>query len=212
MKTIEHSNLSKPIYDTLKEMILNREFQPGQKIIQEKIAQQLGVSRTPLMKALQMLEHELLLESIPRRGIYVKKVSNKELVDLYFCRESIECMAIRLATERASKNDIIKLEKLFAPYQNQLGEINPKKYQASDEAFHNMIIELCDNSILEKMSRLSQIPNRVYSLGLLRTPGETLSEHLDMIQAMKTGDAVLAEQKMKDHIKLSREALYSLDE
>lgn len=63
---IFHTDLSKPIYDKIKSMILSNELRPGQKIVQEKIAFMLGVNRLPLNKALQFLEHEMLVVSIPR--------------------------------------------------------------------------------------------------------------------------------------------------
>lgn len=207
MKPIEHSTLSKPIYDTLKEMILDNQLKPGQKIIQERIAAQLGVSRTPLMKALQMLENEMLVESVPRRGMFVRTVSSKELIDLYYCRESIECMAVRLATERCSTKQIEYLSKLFAPFLSQKGKMDKTKYQQADEEFHNSIMSFCDNAILAKMSKLSQVLSMVYSLGLLREPEETLPEHLDIIEAMQQRDTALAEQKMKEHIQASRDIL-----
>ena len=101
MKPILKVTLTEPIYDSLKDMIRSKELQPGEKIVQEKIAEMLGVSRTPLMKALQKLEHENFLISIPHKGMYVRKVSLSEMIDLYYCRESIECMATRLTTLHA---------------------------------------------------------------------------------------------------------------
>ena len=77
---IQHNNLSRPVYERLKGMIANGMLSPGQKLIQEKLATEFGVSRTPLLKALQSLEHEMLVESIPRRGIYVRQISMQEMI------------------------------------------------------------------------------------------------------------------------------------
>ncbi len=82
MAKIEHVDLSLRVYDSLKGMILSGKLVPGQKIVQMKLAEEIGVSRTPLLKALQMLEHELLVESIPRRGMFVKAMKPQELIDL----------------------------------------------------------------------------------------------------------------------------------
>src|SRR5882757_227518 len=97
---IEHSELSQPVYKKLKDMILTHELIPGQKIVQEKIAKQLGVSRTPLLKALQMLEYEMLVESVPRRGMFVKNMDWQEMVEVFDCRECLEGMAVKLLTEK----------------------------------------------------------------------------------------------------------------
>lgn len=206
LKPIQQSTLSQPIYDTLKEMIINNELKPGEKIIQEKIAAQLGVSRTPLMRALQMLEHEMLLENIPRRGMYVRKVSIDEMIDFYYCRESIECMATRLATKRASDEDKAGLLDLFKPFLGQQN-INLEEYRIVDETFHSRLIHLSQNPVLEKMSKLSNIHDQVYRLGLLRQPEETLIDHKRIIEAMIAGDVQRAETEIKNHIKLSRETL-----
>ena len=97
---IIHSDLSYPVYKKIREMILKNELKPGEKLLQEKLAEQLGVSRTPLLKALQMLEHELLVESIPRRGMYVKKLSVDEMNEIYEVREAFECMAVKLTIRK----------------------------------------------------------------------------------------------------------------
>jgi len=211
LKQISHTSLSEPIYESLKALILNKELRPGEKLVQEKIALKLGVSRTPLMIALQRLEHELLVESIPRRGMYVRDFSVNEMIEVYYCRESIECMAVRLATLRADKKDINNLNQLFVPFTKTIEHINIEKYKLADEKFHNTIIELSKNTILQKMSKLSQVPNRVNSLGLLRSPEDTLAEHISIIEAMQEGDAEKAELLMKEHIRLSLKFLQDLN-
>src|SRR5882724_9088302 len=110
---IEHSELSQPVYKKLKDMILMHELIPGQKIVQEKIAKQLGVSRTPLLKALQMLEYEMLVESIPRRGMFVKIMDWQEMVEVFDCRESLEGMAVNLLAQKKNPALAQKLQKLM---------------------------------------------------------------------------------------------------
>ncbi len=210
MKQIEHSSLSKPIYNSLKTMILEKELKPGEKLVQEKLAAQLGVSRTPLMQALQMLENELLVESVPRRGMFVRNFSVDEMIDIYYCRESIECMAVRLVTLRADQKDIKALHQLFQPFLDIEGAIDAEKYQKVDEKFHNMLVKLSQNPVLKKMSKMSQILTLVHSLGLLRPPEETLMEHLQIIEAMENGNFQQAELRMKNHIKLSMELLQKI--
>jgi len=72
---MEHVELVDRLYLTVKQMILDQQLVPGQKLVQEKLATELGVSRSPLLKALQRLESELLVESFPRRGMYVKQLA-----------------------------------------------------------------------------------------------------------------------------------------
>lgn len=203
---VQHDDLSKPVYDRLKEMIGNGTLAPGQKLIQEKLATELGVSRTPLLKALQYLEHEMLVESIPRRGMYVKEISIPEMIQVYECREALECMAVRLAIERATDVEIGRLQKIFDPF-TEAAEIDAEKYRRADERFHNLIIDMARNPVLKKMSRLSSIHQRVYMLGLLRPPEQTMAEHQRIVGAIADRDVDAADREMRNHILLSRRQL-----
>ncbi len=95
---IEYQDLSYEVYKRLKAMILANEFEPGQKLKQEEIATMLGVSRMPLHKAFQILENEMLVENLPRRGFYVTKIDINQLIDAFECREALEGVAVRRAT------------------------------------------------------------------------------------------------------------------
>lgn len=205
---IVQPDLSKPVYDHLKRMIQNGELQPGQKLVQEDLAKQLGVSRTPLLKALQSLEHEMLVESKPRRGMYVKELSINEMLDVYECRVGIECTAVQLATERSTQKEIQKLAAIFTIFENQQ-PINRTKYSKADEEFHDLLIDLAKNPVLKRMSSLASIHKRAYMYGLLRQPEETLPEHLEIIQHMLSKDVEKAVETMKRHISLSKEKLKS---
>lgn len=203
---ISQPDLSKPVYDHLKKMIQSGQLKPGLKLVQEDLAKQLGVSRTPLLKALQNLEHEMLVESKPRRGMFVKEVSLKEMIDVYDCREGIECTAVRLAIERSSTQELKKLRSIFEPFLSQ-DKIDFKKYTTADERFHNSIINQAKNPVLTRMSNLSTIQARVYDFGLIRKPEETLLEHLNIIEAVVSKDIALAVQAMRTHISLSKNIL-----
>lgn len=205
-KIVQHTDLSKPVYEILKKMIRSGELKPGQKLVQEQLAQQLGVSRTPLLKALQSLEHEMLVESIPRRGMYVKEVSLEEMIHVYECREAIEGMAVRLLISRATKNEIQKLAHLFDDFEST-DAIDQEKYSQADERFHDMIIKLSKNPVLAKMSSVSQIHKRVYEFGLVRVPTDTLSDHKKIIAAILEHNADEAENQLRRHISQSKNIL-----
>jgi DNA-binding GntR family transcriptional regulator len=202
---IEHSELSQPVYKKLKDMILTHELIPGQKIIQEKIAKQLGVSRTPLLKALQMLEYEMLVESVPRRGMFVKNMDWGEMVEIFECRECLEGMAVNLLTQQKITGIAQKLHKLMEPFLT--GDIDITKYRKADAKFHQTIIDQSGNAMLKKMYFFGNIYSKVVQAGLVRAPEETLPEHLQIIAAIESGDNKLAEQKLRQHIYNSRSLL-----
>ncbi len=203
---IEYTDLSQPIYKRLKEMIRNGELKQGEKIIQEKIAEELGVSRTPLMKALLALENEYLVESIPRRGMFLRVLDYKEIIDIYICREALEGMAARLLATQKNKDAAAKLEACFLPFLNEKN-IDENAYAEADENFHSLLIKLTENDPLDNIYFFSNIHDKVVGHGLVRAPKETLKEHFDIIKAIKNGNADEAEKLTRAHISKSKELL-----
>jgi DNA-binding GntR family transcriptional regulator len=200
---VKYSELSDSVYEALKEMIVKNELKPGQKLLQEKLAAQLGVSRTPLLKALQMLEYDFMVESLPRRGMFVKKPTAKEMQDYYDVREGIEIVAIRLVTRRITDIQLRQLKKVWEPFNNQ-NPINIIKYRDADDKFHSMLLDFSGNPILTKIYNHSFIQARVAQMGLMRTPEETLPEHISMTNAIEAGDADLAEKELRAHLQKSK--------
>ncbi len=207
MNAIEHTDLSKPIYDKVKQMILSNELKPGEKIVQEKIAKQLGVSRTPLHKALQQLEFDYFVESIPRRGMYVRKTDIKELIDVFDTREGLETIAVRLAIENNPHELAYELRTLFKPFESSINSINMEAYAYADDQFHKLLVKYSGNDILNRLYIFGNINSMVVQTGLLRSPAETYKEHIDIIEAIEKQNTELAEVLVKNHIRLSRNIL-----
>ena len=86
----QHENLDQKAYTILKNLIIERKLLPGEKIPQEKLARELGISRTPLVGALKFLEQEKLVESVPRRGFFVRLFSKEEMASIFELREVLE--------------------------------------------------------------------------------------------------------------------------
>ncbi|MEM8967829.1 MAG: GntR family transcriptional regulator [Bacteroidota bacterium] len=192
--------LERAAYQKVKQMILSHELTPGQKIVQNKLADELGISRTPLRSALQMLEAEHLVESIPRRGVIVRYFSNEEIIEIYDCRIALECMAVRLFTQRARPAAIKKLSNLFMPFADRTEPIVLREYLTNDIKFHDTIIRQCGNNFLRKLFQQSNLLIYIDRIGLVRPPEETLPEHLAIIEAMTARDADQAELLMKKHL------------
>lgn len=195
------------LYQKVREMILNGELLPGQKLIQEELADRLGVSRTPLMRALIMLEGDMLVKSFPHRGIYVRKLTLEELRDAFQLRNSIESVCAGLAAERATKADVEQLRSFFKPFAGQLDEIDPRAYQRADQEFHAKIIELSGNRIVREMAFVTNLMRLTYQFGLVRYPHTTYEEHLRVIEGIAAGDRRAAEEAMQQHLGRSVEAL-----
>lgn len=187
-------------------MIIANELPAGAKIVQERLAMDLGISRTPLRTALQMLEAEQLVQSIPRRGVFVKSFSNQEIIDVFDCRIALECQAVILFSKRAEDQEIGKLRSLFTPFSN-ISMIDSNNYQKADSNFHNTIIEECGNDFLKRLFKQGNLILFMDRIGLIRNAEETLAEHFEIIDALEDGNAEQASLLMRRHLELSQELL-----
>ncbi len=197
--------LSVQAYKKIRKLILSKKLKAGQKIVQDKLAEQLGISRTPLRSALQMLEAEYLVESIPRKGVIVKEFSNKEIVEIFECRIALEVTAIALYTKKATKSDVEKLYNLFDPFVKDPSAINPVTYRLVDMKFHDTIISHCGNEFLTKLFHKGNLLVCIDLIGLIRPPEETITEHIDIIKAIENKDIPLVTSLAKSHLDISKQ-------
>jgi DNA-binding GntR family transcriptional regulator len=144
---IQQRDLSFHVYVQIREMILSGDLNAGEKLPQEKIAAQLGVSRTPLHKAFIMPEEKFLVESIPRRDNFIRKPDIRSIMDAFECCEGLEGVAARRAAENFTDEEINELEEMFVPFRNQQ-EIVQYDYQMADQAFHEAIIAASGNLVI----------------------------------------------------------------
>jgi len=206
-----HENLDHKVYKSLKAMILGQKLSPGAKIYQEKLADDLGVSRTPVVNALKKLEQERLIVAVPRKGFYVRRFSPEEMIRIFELREVLEGLAARRAADRISDAQLLKLRGFFQGLRvsDQAREVN--RYAEEDRRFHNFLIEIGGDEVLSGILDMYSLISSSYLVGfrggLVRPPRETLSEHLAIIGAIQRKDPEKAEQAVRSHLKRSREKL-----
>ena len=207
----EHKNLDLKVYKRLKSMILERKLLPGAKIYQDKVAHELGVSRTPLVNALKKLEHEKLIKAIPRRGSYVRLFSKQEMFYIFEIREVLEGLAARRASIKISDAQIQKLKGFFKGLKVSGDFKNLKQYADEDRRFHRFLIEVGGKGLLSSILETYNIIAFSYQLnsqeGLVRPPKDTIHEHLAIIEAIIKRNPTKAEELTRLHIKNSREKL-----
>ncbi len=166
------------------------------------LAARLGVSRTPIRDALARLEHEGLVESVPRRGYFIVRKSRDELVEIIKVWAALESMAARLITERASDAEISSLRTIFSTFEN--GQLAAKldEYSDANLAFHGRIIELARSATLSKMADSLMIHVRSIRH---RTIAEdhrferSIVDHTHIIEALESRQGELAERLVRDH-------------
>jgi DNA-binding GntR family transcriptional regulator len=203
----QHENLDQKVYTILKNMIIDRKLLPGEKIPQEKLAQDLGISRTPLISALKFLEQEKLVEAVPRRGFYVRLFSKEEMVSIFELREVLEGLAARRAASKITDLQIKKLGDFFNQFVEQPHIADVKAYAWEDRRFHNFVIDVGAKEFLKSILLTTNIISFSYQVlhseGLVRPPNETIQEHLAVIDAIKARDSEAAENLMRQHFKKS---------
>ena len=210
-----HANLDQQAYQIIKAMIRDRKLLPGEKISQEGLAQELGISRTPLVSALKYMEKEKLIESRPRRGFYVRLFSRDEMISIFELREVLEGLAARRAAENVTADDITRLRLFFRRYKNR-GRIGDyKSYCDEDRSFHNFVTEIGAKEFLKSILQTYNIISFSYqfisSEGLVRLPDDTIDEHLAIIDAICDNDPESAEILMRKHFQKSIGALAAND-
>ncbi len=206
-----HENLDLKVYRELKAMIVDRKLKPGDKILQEKISREFGVSRTPLMCALKKLEQEKLVRAVPRRGFYVRRFTMEEVLEAFELREILEGLAARRAAGVITLPQAEKLRAFFKDVDVSDNASSIKRYSEEDRRFHQFLVELGGfdllNDILENYNIITVSYRIDVMEGLVRHPRETLPEHHALIEAIATGKPDQAEKLARQHFNRSRQRL-----
>ena len=203
-KRIRSTNLRDQVYDIVRDMIVSHELRPGQKIFEEQIAAEIGVSRTPVREALFRLENDGIVEIIPRRGPFVVALTEHKIVEILLIREVLEGLVARLATPLITPARLKQLRTLLDGV-STVDDDQPHltRYTNHDITFHKTLLEACDNQMLTNMmgpvnSHLSLI--RLRTVAVAGRARQTVAEHYGILEAMEAKDAPLAEQRMRAHI------------
>jgi DNA-binding GntR family transcriptional regulator len=201
----EYENLDQKIYQVIKQMIEDRELLPGKKIPQEKLAKELGVSRTPLISALKFLEHEKLVEVKPRRGFFVRLFTTKEMIGIFEIREVLEGLAARRAAQCITDKECDTLRQIFSDFHNQDKITDISAYSKADREFHTTITKIASREFLTTMLQTFNIISLAYQNvtreGLVRHPDDTMKDHIAIVDAICNREPDRAENLMKEHFK-----------
>jgi len=209
MGKIKNDNLVDLVYQRIKDMILNRILMPGNKINKMELSEQLGVSITPVNEVINRLTGEKLLEKRGRKGYFVKKLTLKDLTEFYTVRAGLEGIALRVSIEDLTDSQLNEFGYFFKGFKLPFDEEEIKRYMKEDQMFHEKIIELCGNSIITDFDRNFHFIMKSYQKGLIRPPEETLSEHEEIIEAIKQRKSQKAQELLSTHLLKSMQALKS---
>jgi DNA-binding GntR family transcriptional regulator len=204
---IEHENLDEKIYTRLRTMIVGRQMLPGERILQDRLAREMGVSRTPLVNALKRLAQEGLVDWVPRRGIYVKRFTKRQMAKLFQVREALEGLSARLAAPRIDPAEVHQLGKMFRSLDTAPKSAAVRKYVERDRYFHWRIVEIAGNEQLAHAMESVNMMFFAWQDGLVRPASETVQEHFSILEALRRRDPDASEAAMRLHIRRSVERL-----
>lgn len=198
------------VVERLEAAIIKGELEPGTRVSEQALANSLGVSRGPLREAIRSLEGRKLLERTPNIGVRVAELSLKDLIDLLVVREVLEGAASALAAERMTDQEIDELKQLLSQHATQKSVRDGTGYyqESKDFDFHFRVVKGSRNERLIQMlcGDLYDLL-RVYRYKAGTLPGrakKALEEHRSIVAAIAKRDPLLAEQKMREHIRNAR--------
>ena len=169
---------------------------------ERQLAQDFGISRTPVREAMAQLEREGFVRSVPRRGVYIVRKTRSEVIEMITAWAALESMAARLITQTASDADIAGLRRMFATFEDDKLHAKLDEYSEVNIAFHQAIIELSGNSVLIQLAE-----NLFTHMRMIRgrTIGEddrverSIHDHMNIIQALEARDTERAEDLVRQH-------------
>ena len=214
MTRIAPTALYQEVAERLRQRIFAHELTPGDWIDEQKLAEQYGISRTPLREALKVLASEGLVDLKPRRGCYVTEVSHQDIDDIFPLMAMLEGRCAFVAVQLAKPADIEDLKAIHEKLELAAKEGRIDAFFEANQEFHRRIQELTNNrwllSVIQDLRKVLKL-SRLHSLSLEGRLQQSLEEHRTIMAAFEAGDAEKAEKSMHDHLLYGREALAKMD-
>jgi DNA-binding GntR family transcriptional regulator len=192
-------------YAALKSVIVGMDVygSPSEIRLDERsLAQDFGISRTPVREAMAQLEREGFVRLVPRRGIYVVRKTRREVIELITAWAALESMAARLITENASDEEIASLRQMFATFENGEVRAHLDEYSQLNIEFHQAIIRLSRNGVLVDLAENLFTHMRMIrrkTIGEKDRADRSIRDHMHIIEALEVRDTERAGKLVRDH-------------
>jgi DNA-binding GntR family transcriptional regulator len=211
---IQKQNISEDLVVYIKQQILLGELNPGERIVETKLAKELGISQTPVREAIRHLQGEGIITIVPNKGPLVRTLDMKDVFEIYSVRSMLEGLAIRLATQNASDQEIDELEQFYNGMKDKLHDDSVPYLMQDSAHIHQTIIYLSNHSRLitmyKSISFQISLVNRM--LGTKSTKQKEVEDHAELIEALKRKDPDFAEKTIRRHIFRSYREFVELNE
>ncbi len=198
-----HKPLREIVYEELKRQIMVGEILPGTRMMEVELADEMGVSRTPVREAIRKMEKEGLVTIEPRRGAYVSDISVQEMVDVLEVRQDLEGMAAAIAARKIRDQQKTALLELSERYRKAIDSGNIAEIIDLDEEFHKNIVGISENkTLIQMVSKLQELALRfryMYYEDFSRFRNQP-AEHQLITEAIISGDSEGARRLAEEHL------------
>lgn len=191
------------VRDELCARIADGRVAPGDRLYENAIAEELGVSRIPVREAIRMLQSEGLVSVQPRRGVLVRRLDRQAVRDLFDIREALDVLAARLAAERAGPEDLLALGEVIEAGRSALHSGDSVSIATANTGFHEEIYRLAGNELIPEL--LEPLMGRLrWHFSQNREPQRVFGEHEELYRALATHDPDHAAEVALEHVRASR--------
>lgn len=210
INTSEYLPLRDVVFNTLRDAILTGKLVPGERLMENQLADKLGVSRTPVREALRMLELENLVELVPRKGAQVLDMSEKDIVNILEVRSALEGLATQLACKKMGAEELQQLKKLEADFEHAVADNDVELFVDIDEDFHDLIFSSTGNDKLIHIFKNLRI--QLYRYRMAQAKNDTsmstiVAHHRSIIRAIENREAEEGAAVAQGHIKYQTESI-----
>lgn len=201
------STIRNQVYQLLKEEICSGGFDPGQKLLENELAQRYSVSRSPVREAMRQLVSDGLVEEVPNKGVFVKKLSDKDVEEIYDVRVLLESYAMENIPGGVSSGDAQALQEVLSKMEAVHKRNDMTTYIQLDTELHDKLVHLCGNSIIVELyervcGRVQQF--RGYALNSDARYVDSLDEHRMLVKYLVEGEIQKAKEINTRHLSLMR--------
>lgn len=210
IKLDSYKPLRELVCENIRQAIIDGTFSPGERLMEIQLADEMGVSRTPVREAIRKLELEGFVVMIPRRGTYVADISIRDITEIYEIRTCLDVLSAGLAAERITDEELEVLNRLLVEIGQYIAENNMEKIVEADTAFHDILYQASRNERLRSIinnlrEQLTGIRGRSMSY-----PGrlvETMDEHRALVDSIAARDVERAQNAARVHIENAEHTL-----
>lgn len=203
LQTNEYLPLRDVVFETLRAAILKGDFKPGERLMEQQLAEKLGVSRTPIREAIRMLEQEGLAVTTPRKGAEVAKMTLKGMEDVLEIRSVLDDLAVRLAADRITEEQLEELRREKDRFEVATASGDVKTLAEADVRFHDIIYEATSNPKLINLLynlREQLYRYRVEYLKDSKNYPNLIHEHKEIVESLEARDRKRVMAVMREHV------------